>query len=731
MAENSEPKSPTFAHIRVRHWLGSKRRQVRSPPKEKHQPKWNDWKSWKLEKITLFTFSGVTLGFIAGIITLIALSNIKRGFVRVHDSSKTFAGVDWRISLTWTTLPSFIFQVYGLCVAAIVESFGFRQPFIELARDGGAVAKKTIALDYGSFFPIQREWKAWRNGHRHLFGAFSLSQILRVGLGPLASHMLVEQAHFLNTTVALLQDSSFYSTTSLSEPIDWDLSPVLGAASSTLVYGGSYPRWTNGTYLFLNFSSPELPGGNVSQPGIAAATQAYFARLECQALSDVDDHLIRIGDPSSYDGNGGTWWLNGTDRGCDWSTNLQISNGFTTYLQTSSEVTCGAYGSSLYSGRLIVVGATNVNFNKSVPTVITCIPTYWNSQGQISMSLDQDSRSPILGFTANTTTELRPQWWDSFESQLNQVKSIDTTLGGGTMADSASGIGRVILDNARLIDSNNALREDVLMISSQRVFATVYSLLVNDFMIRKTQTPPTSLSGQLTYTTNRLFVYNIITSIILGLLCAVAAMLVVIICYTDRHCSMLLEEPIGIIGYAGLLVDSAVNKIAAAVRAGANYRGKATKDAMRVLDARDGNGPSFVATYGGDDQRAMRIALRAEQSEAEFIDQHFPSAANGHVQQPEGGVNQADIDRPRQQQDAQEAPPHDAHQPEPGPGPGPEPQALHPPPRPQNVNETQSDLSLHEDNTVPRAPVEPQPNHQPEPDDAGPAIPTTTAAPAG
>ncbi|KIX96819.1 uncharacterized protein Z520_07539 [Fonsecaea multimorphosa CBS 102226] len=725
MSETSKITSQPVAHNRLKGWLGRERRRVKSSPTEENTPNWNDWKSWKIERSTLLIFSVVNLAFIGGIITLIALSNIKHGFVGVQNTSKTVAGVDWRISLTWTTLPSLIFQIYGLCVAAVVDAFGFRQPFIELARDGGVVARKTIALDYGSFFPVKREYKAWRNGHWHLFVAFTLSQILRVGLGPLAAHMLVEKAYLNNKTVSLLQDSSFYSTTSLSEPINWDLSPVIGAASSTLVYGGSYPRWSNGTHLFLNFSSPQLPRGNVSQPGIVAATQAYFARLECQDVTDdVGAHMIRIEDSSN--GNGGTWWLNGTDHGCYWSTNFQISNGFTTYLKTCSNVTCGAYGSSLYSGRLIIIGATNVNFKKTLPTVISCIPTYWNSQGQINMTLDQDSRNPIFWFRANATTELRPQWWDSFESQLNQVTSIDTTLAGGTQADSATDFGRVILDNARLIDTEKALSGEVLTKSSQQVFATVYSLLVNDFMIRHKQTP-TSLSGQLTYSTNRLFVYNIIISIILGLLLAVAAMLILIIQYTASHCSMLLEEPIGIIGYAGLLVDSVVNKIAAAIRAGANYQGKTRKDAMTVLDARDGTDPMFVATYQGD-QRATRIALQPLASENQFIEQHFPTSGNGHVQppaQPEGGdlpepQNPASsgshgIDQQRQR-NADAAQPRDSTQAE--------PQAVHQTQtRDDDTTEARSASKAH-----PQDPVEPEPNVQPEPHDAARSLSQPAAA---
>ncbi|KIW97342.1 uncharacterized protein Z519_02734 [Cladophialophora bantiana CBS 173.52] len=586
----------------------------------------------KIKQTTLLLFLTLTILLIGGIVALIVVCSVNHGLAPVENASRTVAGVDWRLSLTWKTLPSFLFQIYGMCVAAIVDAFGFRQPFTELARDGGAIARKSIALDYQSFFPGQREYEVFRNGHWHLGIGFVVSQTLRVALSPLAAHMLVEQTHRNHQSPSLLQDSAFSSTTSLNGSIDWDLSTIIGAASSTLVYGGSYPRWSNGQHVFLNFSSPNLPGGNISQPKVVATTQPYFAKLECQTVSDVCDRMIRITDPDSLDGNGGTWWLNGTNRGCYWSTNLQISNGFTTYLQTSLKVTCGAHRDSLFSGRMIVVGATNVNFSKTVPTVITCIPTYWNAQARISMNLDQDSRNSILGFELNETKELRPQFWDSFEYELNQVKSIDTTLTGGTCAASATDFGRVVLDNARLINNADAMKEESLTSSSQQVFATVYPLLVNDFMIRPNERS-VDITGNLTFTTNRLFVYNISASIILGLLVCVAILLVMICRYTEGHDSMLLEELIGIIGYAGILVDSVVNKIATAIRGGANYQGKTTGDAMKVLDTRDGTVPSSFATYE-EDQAATRIALQSRVSEIEFIEKYFLSNVGGNAQRP-------------------------------------------------------------------------------------------------
>ena len=238
------------------------------------------------------------------------------------------------------------------------------------------------------------------------------------------------------------------------------------------MYNGSYTRWVNGNRTFLSYSSPILPKSNFSQPRVTAETSAYFARLDCEVLENLDDHLHRDAD-SNNPNHSGRFYLNGTDDGCFWRTNFQVSQGFTTYMQTESNTTCSGFGASSFSGRFIVAGGMIQSMTSYDLTVFSCIPTYWTASGNLTMDLDPNARNPIIRWDedTNSVAELRPQWWNSFEQQIQQVASTDTTTNFN--ATSATGIGRFILDYARRT-SSYPFRADILIKSTQEVFATLY-----------------------------------------------------------------------------------------------------------------------------------------------------------------------------------------------------------------------------------------------------------------
>ncbi|KAK5092459.1 hypothetical protein LTR70_005420 [Exophiala xenobiotica] len=398
-------------------------------------------KSFKVRKRALVPLFVVTTLLIGGIVALVALSSVNHGFVRVKNTSSNFAYIDWTISLTWIVVPSIIFQVYGLCVAAVIDAFGFRQPFVELAR--GAAAEKSIALDYASFFPVQREWKAFRNGHWHIGVPFAVSLLLKIVIGPLAARMIVEQPHSSTKPVQLTHDYAFVTTSSVNGPLGWDLEPVLGAASSTKI--------------------------------------------------------------------------------------------------------------------------------KS-----------WNEN-------------------TSAAIELRPEWWASFEQQLHQVGSVDPSTSYGN-ADFTNGVGRLILDYARQT-SSDPFDASTLIEASQEVYATVYATLLNTFMIRPTE-QPVEVPGKLTRTRNELFIVNAIAGVILGFLLTVAAILILIYSYTESRPSVLFEEPVGILGFAGLAVNGIVCRMTEGIRSLEGYSGKTSKNVLTKIKLIYGPTAAFEMVDSADPRRA-------------------------------------------------------------------------------------------------------------------------------
>jgi len=109
---------------------------IRMRTQSKKEPKVpEEWISWKLKKTFLISLIIVTVILIVAIVTLLVCSHILHGFVTV--TNRPYIG------LTWTSVPSFMFNIYGVCMTMVVTAFSFRQPFIELK--DGAVARKTPA----------------------------------------------------------------------------------------------------------------------------------------------------------------------------------------------------------------------------------------------------------------------------------------------------------------------------------------------------------------------------------------------------------------------------------------------------------------------------------------------------------------------------------------------------------------------------------------------------------
>lgn len=207
------------------HSLASVLHQGKTSDEELEEPKrLKQWKPVVLRDWSLLLILFVTVGLIGGIITLMVLSRVRHGFVEVRDWTGNLAGIDLGISLVWVVVPSFVFGVYGQVVAAAIDAFGFRQPFVELW--WGAPAAKTIALDYNLLLPGQRELTAIRNRHWHLVVPFIFSLLLKTAVGPLAARMMVEQPYAGPEPVTLYHEYALTSTTSLTESLDWDLLPV-------------------------------------------------------------------------------------------------------------------------------------------------------------------------------------------------------------------------------------------------------------------------------------------------------------------------------------------------------------------------------------------------------------------------------------------------------------------------------------------------------------------------
>lgn len=166
-----------------------------------------EWISWKLRKRVVMTYVGLNIAAIGVIAALWILSKKRHGFVKTTDGSKIFLEISWGIGLLWTTLPSLLFQLHSLGYGVIVAACLFRQPFVELRR--GAIAKRSIFLDYLSFLPWERIQHACSNKHWTLLFSALMSYIFTVLVVPLSSRLFAENPHVSTEMVTLVQNTSF------------------------------------------------------------------------------------------------------------------------------------------------------------------------------------------------------------------------------------------------------------------------------------------------------------------------------------------------------------------------------------------------------------------------------------------------------------------------------------------------------------------------------------------
>ncbi len=549
------------------------------------------WRAAALLSVTFATFIVTTIALTAGIITVTVLSSLRHGFPLSNPAGKVL-GFTWRHGLLWTVLPTLVFQLLRICFDAVVSALSNRQPYVELEK--GAEPEKTILLDYRTDYIGKRQLHACRNKHFLLCASFTLSVVLALGISPLSARLFAEAPFTVAKTLILRQNVVFWQRLRIDQYLPWDLDPVLGITSALDVYGAASPLWIDSKSAYLNFTLPPLAMSANSPANLTADTTSYFAQLDCQTLN-----------PSAYDQNftpnpshpstAGSLTFNASDRGCDWSVTFDVSADFSTYLKISNNVQCGQYLQSAITGRMGFVYA-NINFlTISNLAIFSCIPTYWTSNGSLHLGSGIGGSARISDFSQddNTVAELRPGWWNSFETQVTQVKSIDTTT--YFKAYSTTTLGRLVLSYSQKRFPHDPIGVSSLQKSAEDIYRTAYAVTVNSYMWQPAKESNTT--GTLYTSNNRLFVVPWIAYVIIGVLAILLVILVLQLLYTTNHPASLYEEPVGLMGQAGILWRSDINEIAhrarTLVREGKAFDGKTSEAVKQVFLESEYAGATF------------------------------------------------------------------------------------------------------------------------------------------
>ena len=493
-----------------------------------------EWLSWTLSPWYNVIMLLMEICFIATIVVLDRLSANNNGVCGVprHSGSGLLGSyVKKYYSLLWTSLPSFIFQLFSLGWATIVSSTADRQPYVELERGSGAL--RTVMLDYGTI----PGWKSWwialvRNKHRHIGSGLLLALLVSLALVPLSAHLLVAQSTLTGSVVPITFTSDF-SVDAINSKTN--LQPFIDISTAVQAYNSSPPTWMTGQYAFGHFHVPHDSGSG----NITVNTSGYSAVLQCQTVDPTEYQAQLTGaDPA-------TLTVTFTDRGCNVEQEFAVSSNTPTYTMAwysfCRETRYNRFG--MFAGQYSAIADNHLaDFS-----VTSCIPTYWQTNGSLTMEIGTAPQPVYVSFDGKSETEMFPGLEIVFENALRDYVIFNP--GAGT---NANAVGFSIYSTAVQQYGQTPPNSTSILSSTENVYATIYAALANNILLQRATTPRDDF-GSHTHTVSRLFISRSVAYIIIGVLVVVFICHMILFCYAYLHHTMLDEEPVGVLGAAKLL----------------------------------------------------------------------------------------------------------------------------------------------------------------------------------
>ncbi|KAF4981712.1 hypothetical protein FZEAL_2514 [Fusarium zealandicum] len=514
------------------------------------------WLSEALRWPSLLAFSILDIALASAIIALSIISAKHDGFVTVLSQNITSTGsiglagadpIDFNISLDlgvlWTSLPSFVFALFGAYWAWISGAISERQPYVDLRKEHGASAKTTVLLDYGAVPVLWRWWGAFRKSHLTVGSTTLLSVLLTYGVAPFAARLFVPQVVVVPAALPITFNTTF-DENSINATLDWR--PVLDTVAATLLYQGNNIPWTDHEHAFRPFStkSRAVVGGHMG-----ANTTAYAAYLNCKL---VDDYTITA--------DSKTVEVGGDDRGCSFKQSFDVVSTQKVYFKTTVEMDCSAQA---YYSRLVFTAAkysSSAENNLDEISVISCATGYRQTAGTLRVSSSIDA--PVIQSFVETgqPDTSRPKLWRVFEQSILGPVSFNPQAEWST-----SDMGSLILYHAQRSQPSSPLASDTLMDAISDVFTAIYLNAVAIYGFTSLSVPESG-TGESFNPTTRLFVVSWVAYIIIAFLFIVLCSAVLVFVQVQKSPSILSEDPEGLLSMAAILENSELLQIASEIR---------------------------------------------------------------------------------------------------------------------------------------------------------------------
>ncbi|KIW01015.1 uncharacterized protein PV09_07532 [Verruconis gallopava] len=515
----------------------------------------NEWKTWRLSRWYTVGLLLVEASMIVVILVLERYSATHQGIATVphvetdQDFRLSIISMFWTYGLLWTALPSFLMGLYRIGWDAIVMATAERQPYVEINRDeqDASTARETIMLDYRTY-PLLYNWLvAFRLKHVLIGCAMMLSSVLSIALVPLASHILASAPAIITSEYQVTIPYTFDSAPLAS----LDLETFISMAKSTQAYGAEPPPWSMSKYAFEAINLTDID----TRQNYTIPVNAYYGQVDCKLLNVPPPSI------SSNSLNQTVLSFNITDRGCViMPVQVYISeNSPSIVARTWESISCGE---AAHTSRVMILTGKPTSLSEmSNLTVVSCIPSYWKTSGLLSIRVEKRSSPTVDKFDEDTAnkTEFRPFGANIFEPDLTSYTQLDPK---GTFQTDL--FAATVYEVAKKSNPADPLDSNTLKTAMESVWPSIFAYVTAISLIQSPM--ERTVEAQARRFETRLFVvppvaWTIVIVMILVLICNA-----LLILHAELNHSILLEEPIGLLGAAVLLQNSDVAGLVAQVR---------------------------------------------------------------------------------------------------------------------------------------------------------------------
>jgi hypothetical protein len=501
------------------------------------------WRAWQLSWAICALLLVVEIGIIVALAVLDNLSKKNNGFAAIKQAFAVSVA-DWHTTMRggflWTTIPTLLMSLFALSWVALVTAYADEMPFRELQDREGAVMEKTVLLDYRQYMAFNNWIKAFKNGHRLLGFCMLLALVDTIILVPFAAHLFQVIAPNFER-LADFPITSQYNDNNMNSSIDYE--PILATVSAVQLFGGNWPRWTDGVHAIPAFGLSNSTQSSLNMTQLRPNVTAYFADLDCQQVTNFSISRDSEGEDKA------TLVVEIEDRGCQVSLKGGVGGSSDIYFKPESIMSCSeAAGFS----RVAVFGG---NYSPTEPyllanlVVISCIPRYYQINGTATTSLD--FRSMSFSRAPNQPVEVRPPNWRVFEQGMFLLSN----LGNSESADFTSQFGRLVVGIARIQTANPMPNPSLLTASMSNTFSSVFAVLAATRLLQQAS-PPSIAAGSISLSETRLSLvaWSAYPSIAI---ITVLAILTVCLAFTVHQMSPVVpEEPHGMLTAASVLHKS-------------------------------------------------------------------------------------------------------------------------------------------------------------------------------